>query len=266
MSDPHVIFLWPDGSRHNPPEPAERPRIEIHQPAQPRRRPCPAVLVFPGGGYVMRAQHEADPFAQFYARHGYVGIVCHYRVKPHYYPAPMLDAARAIRLVRHLAPDQGIDPKAIAILGFSAGGHLVCTIASQPNLAQDPEDDLAGRYAARPDRLIAAYPAVSLVKHNRDLAPNLLGDTFTEEDRIRLSSERHVTCEHPPAFLFHTSDDAVVPAAQSIDYALALMAAGVSVELHLYASGPHGVGLAQHRPALRSWAGLTLDWLAAQEA
>ena len=126
-------------------------------------------------------------------------------------------------------------------------------------------DDLADRYDARPNRLIAAYPVVSLVQHNRNLAPNLLGETFTEADRERVSSELHVTAEHPPTFLFHTTDDPVVPAQQSIDYAQALMAAGVSVELHLYASGPHGVGLAQHRPTLRSWPALTVDWLAGLE-
>lgn len=265
MTDPQIIPLWPDGSLHNPPEPSERPRIEIHHPTQPRRKPCPAVLVFPGGGYVTRAPHEAAPFGRFYAEHGYVGIVCHYRVKPHYYPAPVVDAARAIRMVRHIASEHGIAPNQLAILGFSAGGHLVCTMASQPDLVHDPEDDLASHFSARPDRLIAAYPAVSLVKHNRNLAPNLLGPTFSEEDRIRLSSELHVTADHPPTFLFHTTDDAVVPAEQSIDYALALKAAGVPVELHLYASGPHGVGLAQDRPALRSWPQLTLDWLVAQE-
>jgi len=265
MNEPRIVALWPDGSRHNPPEEAERPRIEIHQPARPRHSPCPAVLVFPGGGYTTRAAHEADPFAEFYAQHGYVGVVCHYRVKPHYFPAPMLDAARAIRMVRHLAPELDIDPAAIAILGFSAGGHLVCSLASQPALAQDPADDLADRYDARPNRLIAAYPVVSLVQHNRNLAPNLLGETFTEADRERVSSELHVTAEHPPTFLFHTTDDPVVPAQQSIDYAQALMAAGVSVELHLYASGPHGVGLAQHRPTLRSWPALTVDWLAGLE-
>jgi acetyl esterase/lipase len=106
---------------------------------------------------------------------------------------------------------------------------------------------------------------VSLVKHNRDLASNLLGEAFSEQDRERVSSELHVTDEHPPTFLFHTTDDPVVPAEQSIEYARALMAAGVSVELHLYASGPHGVGLAQHRPTLRSWPRLTVDWLAGLE-
>ena len=264
MSTPQIIPLWPDGSPHNPADPAERPRIEIHRPAQPLGSPCPAVLVFPGGGYVTRAPHEADPFAEFFAQHGYVGIVCHYRVKPHYYPAPMADAARAIRMVRHIASEQDIASDQLAILGFSAGGHLVCTMASQPGLGSAPEDDLAGLVSARPDRLIAAYPVVSLVKYNRKLAFNLLGPSFEEEDRVRLCSELHVTAEHPPTFLFHTVDDPVVPAEQSVDYALALKAAGVPVELHLYASGPHGVGLAQDRPALRSWPRLMLDWLAAQ--
>ena len=264
MSNARIIPLWPDGSPHNPTDPAERPRIEIHAPGEPLGRPCPAVLVFPGGGYVTRAPHEADPFAAFFAEHGYVGIVCHYRVKPHYYPAPMADAARAIRMVRSIAPEHDIDADRLAILGFSAGGHLVCTMASQPDLVRVPEDDLSDRFSGRPNRLMAAYPAVSLVKHNRNLAPNLLGDAVQADDRAQLSSELHVTPDHPPTFLFHTTDDPVVPAEQSVDYALALKAAGVPVELHLYASGPHGVGMAQDRPSLRSWPGLMVDWLAAQ--
>lgn len=260
MPQPTIINLWADGSSNNPKEPAERPRLEIHVPPDPLSDPAPAVIVCPGGGYHFRAPHEADPFAEFFAAHGYVGIVCHYRVAPHSFPAPMADAARAVRLTRHLAPRFGIDPERVAMLGFSAGGHLASTTATQPDLHREPEDDLAGCHSARPDRAILAYPVISLL--GRITAQNLLGPNPAPDLLRQLSNDLHVTEQNPPVFLFHTADDPVVPVSHSLLFAQACLAKGVPVELHVYQSGRHGVGLARDLPKLASWPGLVLDWLA----
>jgi acetyl esterase/lipase len=259
MSQPVVITLWPDGSKNNPADPNERPRIEIHQPSTPSSGLRPAVVVCPGGGYAMRAPHEADPFAQLFAEHGLVGIVCHYRVAPNRFPAPMADAARAMRLTRCQAERFGIDPARIALMGFSAGGHLACTTGTQPDLFHEPEDDLVGRYSARPDRLILAYPVVSML--DGLCAPNLLGEKPTVEQKRQMSNELFVTEKNPPVFLFHTADDPVVPISHSLRFAQACLAKGVGVEMHIYAHGRHGVGLAQDLPDLASWPGLMIDWL-----
>jgi acetyl esterase/lipase len=266
MNPPTIINLWPDGSKQNPADPNQRPRLEVYLPegasqTRPAKR-LPAIIVLPGGGYANRAPHEGAPFAQLFAAHGFVSFVCHYRVAPHRFPAPMADAARAVRLTRHLAGELGIDPQRIALMGFSAGGHLACTTGTQPDLYREPEDDLAGRFSARPDRLILAYPVVSMThEYHHGSAENLLGPDPSEAQRRQMSNELHVTKENPPVFLFHTADDPAVPVSNSIRYAQACLEKGAPVELHVYRSGRHGVGLALEEPTLRSWTGLLLDWL-----
>jgi len=273
MTSPILIPLWPDGSPHNPP--GDRPLLECylpeaHRAAEPAAgslrapgSPRGAVIICAGGGYAHRAPHEGEPVARLLAEHGLAAFVCHYRVAPHRFPAPYADGTRAVRLVRSLADDYDVDPQRVAIMGFSAGGHLAATVATQPGLYVAPEDDLADRYAARPDRVILGYPVISLVEeYHAGSAANLLGENASEEARRALSNEFHVTQDSPPAFLFHTADDPSVPVSNSIRYAQACLARGVPVELHVYRSGRHGVGLAADIPALRSWPGLLLDWLA----
>jgi acetyl esterase/lipase len=257
--------LWPDGSPNNPAE-GERPRLEVYLPKGTPAARRGAVLVLPGGGYNHLAAHEGEPFGRFFADQGFVGVVCRYRVLPHTFPAPFADAARAARMVRALADRYAIAPDRIAAIGFSAGAHLAATIGTQPNLHVDPQDDLAGIHSARPDRLILAYGALSMLPGgNPGLGARLFGDDVTEEQREMVSAERHVTASTPPTFLFHTADDPRVPVANSLRYLEACRAAGVPVELHAYESGRHGVGLAADNPRLSSWTGLLLDWLRAWE-
>ena len=252
--------LWPDGSPNNPAE-GERPRLEFCLPDAPA--PRGAVVVLPGGGYNHLAAHEGEPFARLFADAGLVGVVCRYRVAPHLYPAPYADAARAVRLVRSVAGRYGIDPARIAMIGFSAGAHLAATLGTQPALYADPDDDLVGVQDARPNRLILAYGALSMQPGgNPRLAETLFGPHATDADRAMVSAELHVTTETPPTFLFHTADDPRVPVASSLRFFDACRRFGVAVEMHIYETGRHGVGLAADNPRLRSWPGLALDWLA----
>ena len=93
-------------------------------------------------------------------------------------------------------------------------------------------------------------------EYHRGSAENLLGPDPSEAQRRQMSNELHVTRENPPVFLFHTADDPSVPVSNSLRYAQACLEKGVPVELHVYRSGRHGVGLALEEPALRSWSGL----------
>jgi len=77
----------------------------------------------------------------------------------------------------------------------------------------------------------------------------------------RMSNENHVTDKTPPVFLFHTTDDPVVKVENSIRFFLACRKAGVPAELHTYRTGPHGVGLAQNKPLLKTWPNLLVDWM-----
>jgi acetyl esterase/lipase len=256
-----TLSLWPAGSRHTA-GPGEAQRLDVFLPDGPAAPARATVLVCPGGGYAGLAPHEGEPFARLFSENSMVGAVCYYRVAPWRYPAPQADAARAVRLLRANAGPLGIDPTRVALMGFSAGGHLVSTIATQPGLHVDPEDGLAATWSPRPDRLILAYPVISLCEHpHLGSVANLLGEPSDRAMRERLSNERHVQSDNPPTFLFHTADDPAVPVENSLRYAEACRRAGVPVELHVYQSGRHGVGLAADMPALRSWIGLLLDWL-----
>ena len=248
------IPLWSDPTPH----------LDLWLPATTIPKAHAAVIVCPGGGYARRADHEGEPFARLFAEHGFVGAVLHYRVAPHQHPLPLADGCRAVRLVRQMAGELNIAPNRIALMGFSAGGHLACTVATQPDLHHDANDDLAGKVSARPDRLILGYPVVSFVtKFHTGCVEKLLGKDAPLEARRQLSGELHVTTETPPTFLFHTADDPAVPVENSLNFAAACAAHKVPVALHIFPHGRHGVGMAADDPVLRRWTELLVDWLRA---
>ncbi len=114
------IPLWPD----KPPSSVDNfiPTLEIH--LIPGTEPHGAVLVIPGGGYGGRAEHERTPIAKFFNDAGFHSFILDYRVAPNRHPAPLLDACRAVRIIRSHAAEWDVKPDKIAALGFSAGGHL----------------------------------------------------------------------------------------------------------------------------------------------
>ena len=161
------------------------------------------------------------------------------------------DAGHAIRTVRSGASRWGLDPHKIAIIGFSAGGHLASTAGTHFDAGKPDAEDPIERVSSRPDRLILVYPVVALATpygHSGSLH-NLLGDHPTQELVESLSNERQVTKDTPPTFLAHTNADKGVPAENSLLFALALRKAGVPVELHsLRARGSWPRTRRRHRP------------------
>lgn len=231
-------------------------------PAERGAKRQAAIVVLPGGGYGMNAPHEGTPFAELFASRGIVGIVCSYRVSPHGWPAPYADAARAIRLVRSMADELNIDPDRVGLMGFSAGGHNAANVATNPELHLDAHDDLAGKFSARPNRLILGYPVISFVSyHHAGSCQNLLGQGAGPNLRRQFSHELNVTADNPPTFVFHTDEDLGVPAENSLMFITALRAKGVPTELHLFRPGSHGVGLAADHPQLSIWSELMMNWL-----
>lgn len=256
MTTPFTIPLWPADHTQAAPDLF----LEVHLPAR-ERGPVPAVVIHPGGGYARRAPHEGSPVAAFFAERGIAGIVAHYRVAPHRFPAPMADSARALRLVRSRSQEWNL--ARIGVLGFSAGGHLACATAGRPDLHRDPLDDLASTQSARPDFLIAAYPVVTFLPpfaHEGSVS-NLLGPEPALEYRELLSHERHVTPDHPPAFLFHTAEDQAVPVENVLQLAGSLRKAAVPFALHVFPLGRHGLGLAAGMPGADAWPALAASWI-----
>jgi acetyl esterase/lipase len=176
---------------------------------------------------------------------------------------PLLDAQRAIRLVRARAAEWGVDPSRVGILGFSAGGHLASTAATHFDDGRPDAIDPVERQGSRPDFAVLAYPVVSLFDPPAHASSrrNLLGEPPDPALVELLSNERQVTPRTPPTFLFHTADDASVPAQNSVSFFEALRKAGVAAELHVFAHGKHGVGLAADDRALSAWPRLCAAWM-----
>lgn len=276
MSDTPWINLWPDGCPHNNAPDATmltracRPAMRFYPVPERIKSTTPraAILVCPGGGYGGRAPHEGEPFATLFNHYGIQAFVVDYRVSPHRFPAPYSDVCRAIRLVRSRAEEFNIDPNRIGLMGFSAGGHLASTVATQPDLHHDEHDDLAGKFSARPDRVMLGYPVISsdvAIAHQGSFK-NLLGaDVFDRPDGAKwlkqLSNELQVNSNTPPAFLFHTAEDQGVPPQNSLRFALACADAGVKCEYHQFEAGPHGVGMGLNSTSLRPWTQLLMTWL-----
>jgi len=230
-----------------------------------------AVIICPGGGYEIHAPHEAEPVAEWLNRQGLTAFILRYRFAPHRHPAPLEDAARAVRYVRCHAARWKVDPQHIGILGFSAGGHLAATIGTHFDAGQATASDPVERMSSRPDALILCYPVISLLKFGHvGSMENLLGPNPPEELRRELSNDLRVTAATPPAFLWHTASDETVPVEQSLMFAEALGKSGVSFELHVFPSGQHGLGLSDatslFKPvaAVAQWTKLCEVWLKGQ--
>ncbi len=205
----------------------------------------PVILVLPGGGYGMLADHEAKPVADWLQGLGWDAEVLRYPVAPSRYPDALTEVRRRITALRAEGRTR------IGVLGFSAGGHLAGSVALAP-----------GDRAELPDFAILCYPVVSMIDgpHEGSLE-NLLGaDRSLAAD---VSLERLVTPAAPPMFLWHTADDPAVPVRHSYLLAQALAESRVPHELHVFSSGHgrHGLGLAEGTGAPAAWTDLCSEWL-----
>ncbi len=265
VSAHQAIPLWPNGAPNaQGTAPEDTPTITPYVVTGKGVAPT-AIVICPGGGYYRLAMnYEGYDVASWLNKNGISAFVLKYRLGPKYhYPNELLDAQRAIRWVRAHANEYGNKEDQIGIMGFSAGGHLAATAGTHfDNGKQDPQDDIDKR-SCRPDFMILAYPVITMrtqTTHQASLR-NLLGDHPDPALVTLLSDELQVTSKTPPAFLFHTTEDAVVPVENSISFFLALRRAGVPAEMHIYLKGHHGVGLAPKDPILHTWTDHLLDWL-----
>ncbi len=222
------------------------------------------VLVLPGGGYCKRAPHEGEPVALKFNELGLHAFVLQYRVAPYRYPAPQRDLFRAIKIIRCHAAEWGLIPDQLAVLGFSAGGHLTASGATLYDEVAVLTGDEADGFSARPDAVIPCYPVINLTSPwgNRGSGVNLLGEEgMARREAEELNLETRVTSYTPPAFLWHTADDPVVNIKNSTSFAEALWKHGVAAELHVFPHGPHGIGLAEDYPDASRWPKLAARFL-----
>ncbi|MBQ9264273.1 MAG: alpha/beta hydrolase [Clostridia bacterium] len=208
-----------------------------------------AVVIIPGGGYSHKAEHEGAPIARMLNSVGIAAYVLNYRVHPCPHEAPLADARRAIRVVRSLGYEK------VAVLGFSAGGHLCCAAATKYHRGDPASTDPIERLSSRPDAFIPCYAVVTFGKYTHlGSRQMLLGDQWQDEALAHFySNEEHITEDTPPAFLWHTAEDGAVPVQNSLLLAKALADHGVPFEMHVYPKGRHGLGLAQENAVAAAW-------------
>ena len=218
----------------------------------PNAKDAAAVVICPGGGYgALAMNHEGDQVAKFFNSLGINAFVLKYRIANKGRPgplmrAPLTDVQTAIRTVRAQAANTGTDPHKVGVMGFSAGGHLASTAATHFDDGDPSATDAIAKKSCRPDFAVLCYPVISMrdgVTHGGSRR-NLLGTSPNEELQAEYSNDERVTDRTPPTFLFHTDADQGVPAENAARFYLALKQHKVPAELHIYALGRHGVGLA----------------------
>ena len=214
-------------------------------PEMPNTNLRPAVLVLPGGGYQSCSDREAEPVALAYMAEGYNTFVLRYTVGGGAdFPRPLQDAEAAMDSILAHAAEWHTDTERIAVIGFSAGGHLAAALGTM------------GR--VRPAALVLCYPCIL------DSMAAVLGRDIP-------SLEKHVDAQTPPAFLFATSADELVPVQNTLAFAGALAEQGIPFETHIYRQGRHGLSLAKPLTCsgyssmtdarAAGWFPLSMDWL-----
>ncbi len=204
----------------------------------------PAVLILPGGGYSMCSDREAEVIAYPYLQAGYHAFVLRYSIQEHKkWPNPLNDCDQAMELIRSKADEWSILSNKIAVIGFSAGGHLAACAAT---MAKN-----------RPNAAILGYAA---------LEKELIRAMHPEEP-IPVPGE-HIDSETCPCFLFAARDDTVVPIRNSVRFEDLLIDHGIQFESHIYAYGGHGFGNGEPNIAgttgcrrIPNWTRDSIGWL-----
>lgn len=239
----------------------EVPTLDIYIPEH--KTTDIAVVIMPGGGYSIRADHEGRGYAEFLNLHGITAFVCQYRVFPHRFPLPLLDARRALRYVRYYGEKFGINRNKVYIMGSSAGGHLAALASTYYKTIEFEGVDAIDSESGKPDGQILCYPVIKLLGRevgHLGSGKRLLGDLQAEMGE-ELSPDLIADETTPKAFIWHTFDDDGVNVINSLDYARRLRQMNVPVEMHLYPHGPHGLGLAPEYPHVADWGNRLVEWL-----
>ena len=224
----------------------------------------PAVVICAGGAYRWLSPREKDPVALRFAAMGYNAFQIEYSVMENAGRLkPLYELAEAVRIIRARAGEWHIESDHIAVLGFSAGGHLAASLATlwhRTELGLGPD--------CRPDALVLCYPVITTgeFRHPESVDRVTGGDEKLME---LLSLEKRVTSQMPPTFIWHCTGDESVPVENTLLLTAAMQRAGVDYECHLFAGGAHGISVCNQEvetpyPAAAEWVRLCKTWLNSQ--
>ncbi|WP_288338625.1 alpha/beta hydrolase [uncultured Sphingomonas sp.] len=243
----------------------DKPGLRRFTPTHPNGA---SVLVIPGGAYTfLSIGNEGLDIAGRLTALGYTVYVLVYRLPGEGWTnradVPLQDAQRGLRMVRAAAIKDGLDPHKVAVLGFSAGGHLAATLETDFGQTVYPPRDSTDRIDARPDAAALIYPVIAAAAPFTHAlsAEKLLGMAADAAAVARRSPAEHVTATTPPTFLLHTMDDDAVVPDNSLMMMAALRRAGRPVEAHFVAEGGHGFGVGPAALPVGAWVPMLDRWL-----
>lgn len=253
------------------------PTLEIYLPYnmtemgwQDRKRPC--MVVCPGGGYSMCSQREAEPIALHFLPEGFNVFILNYTCAPAKFPTQLREVAAVMELIYKNADMWNCDISKVSIIGFSAGGHLAAHYSTMFDCKEVREVFPESKSV---NGSILSYPVITAEegKCHAGSFKNLVGHhPLSEEEMNYFSVERCVKENTPPAFIWHTAADNVVPVISSLRYATALSEHNIPFELQIYPEGRHGLATADlqtYNPAgidkatvyAKKWLAQVKDWL-----
>ncbi len=203
------------------------------------------MIVLPGGGYATHAPHEAEPVASWLTEIGVQASVFRYPLNVAH-PAP-LDALRA-----EVSRRRADGAQRIGLIGFSAGGHLAGLAALAPGARSEESVDFAVLGYAITSMETETYRPARLI---------LLGENASSQLRRSTSLDTLVTPQAPPFFIWHTAEDTYVPPEHTYRLGRALAASNVPHAVHMFAHGPHSLGLALDAGEAAVWTTLANPWI-----
>lgn len=249
----------------------------------------PAVIICPGGGYIGITEKEAEPVALRFISAGYNAFVLRYSIGAEMarFPAPFIDAAKAVMLVRENAGKWSIDPDNISLCGFSTGGHIAAILA-----ATWQEEYLAKALNAnskifRPNKLILGYPLLNMLQFKKkniathperqpvlDMIFTAAYGTMSPSNQLveEWNCKNRITLQMPPTFIWTTSEDDIVGVEECLDFIKVLAANNISYEFHIFEKGDHGLSLGDQTVGYsvseikkhinaHEWVDLALNWI-----
>ncbi len=242
-----------------------KPWLLLKTPVKPNGG---AVLIAPGGSYTRIATSKAgSDIDAWLSGLGYTVFTLGYRLPGDGWAAgpdvALQDVQRSIRLIRSRSQELGLDPARVAVMGFSAGGHVAGLAATRFATQSYAPIDAVDHLPAKPTVVAMCYPVVTATTPyaHKESAKNLVGANPTEAQRDYASIEKHVPADAPPTFVCATTDDPAVPMQNSILMYEALKAQKIASELHLYEGNTHGFPLRDKTGNLLPWATTALAFM-----
>ena len=221
----------------------------------------PAIIICAGGAYRWLSPREKDPVALHFAAMGWQTFLIEYSVGDRAGELrPLRELAEAVRIVRKRAVEWHIEPEHIAVLGFSAGGHLAASLGT---LWHRPELELGDN--CRPDALVLCYPVITAGEHRHE--ESIEHVTGGDKGLVELMSlEKQVTTHMPPTFIWHCAGDESVPVENTLLFTAAMQREKVPYACHIFTGGAHGISMCTQEvetpnPDARKWVELCDTWL-----